>query len=134
MSDSSPVPLFQKVDSVQFYVPDIEAGVRYYRDMLGHEIIWRTESAVGFRLPDSEAEIVIQNVRDYQEIDLKVDSADAAAQRIQDAGGEIIVPPFDIQIGRAVVVEDPWGNRMTLLDSSKGSLITNADGNVIGVG
>ncbi|MCH7800182.1 MAG: VOC family protein [Chloroflexi bacterium] len=134
MSDSNPVPLFQNVDSVQFYVPDIEAGVRYYRDMLGHEIIWRTESAVGFRLPDSEAEIVIQNVRDYQEIDLKVDSADAAAQRIQDAGGEIIVPPFDIQIGRAVVVEDPWGNRMALLDSSKGSLITNADGNVIGVG
>ena len=134
MDETNAVPIFQKVDSVQFYVPDIEAGVRYYRDLLGHELIWRTESAVGFRMPDSEAEIVIQSVRDDQEIDLKVDSADDAARRIQDAGGEIVVPPFDIEIGRAVVVDDPWGNRMVLLDSTKGHLITDADGNVIGAG
>jgi predicted enzyme related to lactoylglutathione lyase len=134
MADSNPAPIFQKVDAVQFYVPDIEAGVRYYGDQLGHEVIWRTEEAVGFRMPDSEAEIVIQNVRDNQEIDLKVDSADDAAKRFHDAGGEVIVPPFDIPIGRATVVEDPWGNRMVLLDSSKGQLLTDADGNVIGVG
>ncbi len=42
------------------------------------------------------------------------------------------MPPFDIQIGRAVVVEDPWGNRFVLLDASKGLLVTDADGNVIG--
>ncbi len=134
MNEFIPDPLFQKVDAVQFYVPDIEAGIRYYRDMLGHEVIWRTESGVGFRMPGSEAEIVIQNEREFQEVDLKVESADAAALRIRDAGGKIIVPPFDIKIGRAVVVEDPWGNRIVLLDSSKGQLITDADGNVIGVG
>ena len=134
MEEIKPDPLFQKVDAMQFYVPDIEAGIRYYRDMLGHEVIWRTESGVGFRMPGTEAEIVIQNEREFQEVDLKVDSADAAALRIQSAGGKIIVPPFDIQIGRAVVVEDPWGNRIVLLDSSKGQLITDVDGNVIGVG
>ena len=106
MDDAKSVPLFQMVDAVQFYVPDIEAGVRYYGDILGHEIIRKTESAVGLRLSGSEAEIVIQNERDYQEIDLSVESANAAARRIEDAGGKIIVPPFDIQIGRAVVVED----------------------------
>ena len=100
---------------------------------MGHEIIRKTESAVGLRLSGSEAEIVIQNERDYQEIDLSVESANAAARRIEDAGGKIIVPPFDIQIGRAVVVEDPWGNRMVLLDSSKGHLVTDADGIVTGV-
>jgi len=123
MDDAKSVLLFQMVDAVQFYVPDIEAGVRYYGDLLGHEIIRKTESAVGLRMSDSEAEIVIQNERDYQGIDLSVESADAAARRIEDAGGKIIVPPFDIQIGRAVVVEDPWGNHMVLLDSRKGHLV-----------
>ena len=132
MDDAKSVLLFQMVDAVQFYVPDIEAGVRYYGDILGHEIIRKTESAVGLRLSGSEAEIVIQNERDYQEIDLSVESENAAARRIEDAGGKIIVPPFDIQIGRAVVVEGPWGNRMVLLDSSKGRLVTDADGIVTG--
>ena len=132
MDDAKSVQLSQMVDAVQFYVPDIEAGVRYYGDILGHEIIRKTESAVGLRLSGSEAEIVIQNERDYQEIDLSVESANAAARRIEDAGGKIIVPPFDIQIGRAVV-EDTWGNRMVLFDSSKGHLVTDADGIVTGV-
>ena len=132
MDDTKSATLFQMVDAVQFYVPDIEAGVRYYGDILGHEIIRKTESAVGLRLSGSEAEIVIQNERDYQEIDLSVESANAAARRIEDAGGKIIVPPFDIQIGRAVV-EDTWGNRMVLFDSSKGHLVTDADGIVTGV-
>ena len=132
MDDTKSATLFQMVDAVQFYVPDIEAGVRYYGDILGHEIIRKTESAVGLRLSGSETEIVIQNERDYQEIDLSVESANAAARRIEDAGGKIIVPPFDIQIGRAVV-EDTWGNRMVLFDSSKGHLVTDADGIVTGV-
>jgi hypothetical protein len=42
------------------------------------------------------------------------------------------VPPFDIQIGRAVVIQDPWGNRFVLLDTSKGLLVTDDDGYVVG--
>jgi hypothetical protein len=66
------------------------------------------------------------------EIDPRADSADAAATRIEAAGGRIVVPPFDIQIGRAVLVEDPWGNQPVLLDASKGLLVTDAEGNVTG--
>jgi glutamate/tyrosine decarboxylase-like PLP-dependent enzyme len=63
---------------------------------------------------------------------LTVDSADVAAGRVTEAGGSVVEPPFDIQIGRCVVVEDPWGNRLVLLDTSKGTLVTDAEGNVIG--
>jgi hypothetical protein len=49
-----------------------------------------------------------------------------------EAGGSIVVPPFDIQIGRCVVVADPWGNRLVLLDMSKGPLMADARGNVVG--
>lgn len=124
--------LIRKVDCVRLYVPDLEKGLAFYRDQLGHPLIWRTETAAGLRLPESDAELVLQTEEQRQEVDLLVDSADDAATRIEQAGGKVIVPPFDIQIGRCVVLEDPWGNPLVLLDTSKGLLKTDADGNVSG--
>jgi lactoylglutathione lyase len=132
MSRDSTKPLMRKFDCVRLYVPDLESGLAYYRDKLGHELIWQTEEAVGLRMPETDAEIVLHTAPAAPEIDLKVDSADIAATRIEAAGGKVVVPPFDIQIGRAVVVEDPWGNQVVLLDASKGLLVTDAEGRVIG--
>jgi predicted enzyme related to lactoylglutathione lyase len=124
--------LIRKVDCVRLYVPDLEAGLSFYRDRLGHTLIWRTETAAGLRLPESDAELVLQTEDQRQEVDLLVDSADEAAKLVEQAGGKVIVPPFDIQIGRCVVLEDPWGNPLVLLDANKGLLATDADGNVVG--
>ena len=126
------MPLIHKVDRVRLYVPDLEAGLAFYRDRLGHELIWRTATAAGLRLPETDTELVIQTEEQQQEIDFLVDSADAAAGLIEQSGGKVIIPPLDIQIGRCVVVEDPWGNLLVLLDASKGFLETDANGNVIG--
>jgi lactoylglutathione lyase len=124
--------LICKVDCIRLYVPNLEAGLSFYRDCLGHELIWRTKTAAGLRLPESEAEFVLQTEDQRQEVDLLVDSADEAARFIEQAGGKVIVPPFDIQIGRCVVIEDPWGNPLVLLDTSKGLLKTDVDGYVTG--
>ena len=88
--------------------------------------------AAGLKLPDTDAELVLQTEDQRQEVDFLVNSADEAAAQIERAGGKVIVPPFDIQIGRCVVVEDPWGNPLVLLDTSKGLLKTDVSGNVIG--
>ena len=128
----TPIAFLRKVDCVQLYVPDLEEGLSFYRDQLGHELIWRTNSAAGLRLPESDAELVLQTEEARQEVDFLVDSADEAAKFMAQVGGRVIVPPFDIQIGRCVVVEDPWGNPLVLLDTSKGLLKTNSEGNVIG--
>jgi lactoylglutathione lyase len=125
-------PLIRKVDCVQIHVPDLDAGLAFYRDQLGHQLVWRTERAVGLRLPDTDAEIVLQIERPGIEINLLVDSVDVAVTRIIAAGGTVVVPPFEIQIGRCVVVRDPWGTQLILLDVSKGLLATDADGNIIG--
>ena len=61
-----------------------------------------------------------------------MNSADKAAETFAQAGGRLIVPPFDIQIGRCTVVADPWGNTLVLLDMSKGRLITDQQGRVVG--
>lgn len=124
--------LLRKIDCVQLYVPDLEAGLSFYVDTLGHRLIWRTETAAGLRLPESNAELVLQTERQEQEVDFLVNSAEEAAAFIEDSGGKVLVPPFDIQIGRCVVVADPWGNPLVLLDTSKGLLKTDEKGNVTG--
>lgn len=125
-------PLFHMVDCVRLSVTSLEAGLTFYRDQLGLELIWRTPEAVGLRLPDDKTEIVLHTEPRAPEIDLKVASADDAAVQIVEAGGKVVVPPFDIQIGRCVVVRDPWGNELVLLDTTKGLLETDTEGNVIG--
>jgi predicted enzyme related to lactoylglutathione lyase len=83
-------------------------------------------------MPETEAEIVIQNEKKVQEIDFTVDSVDNAAHRIMGAGAKVIIPPFDIPIGRCAIYQDPWGNQLVILDSSKGLFATDSNGNVTG--
>ena len=125
-------PLIQKVDCIRLYVTSLEFGLAFYRDQLGLALIWRTEQAIGLRLPNDETEIVLHTEPQGPEIDLMVACADDAAVQIAEAGGKVVVPPFDIQIGRCVVIRDPWDNELVLLDATKGLLETDADGNVIG--
>ena len=63
-------PLIQKVDCIRLYVTSLEAGLTFYRDQLGLALIWRTEQAVGLRLPNDETEIVLHTEPQGIEIDL----------------------------------------------------------------
>jgi predicted enzyme related to lactoylglutathione lyase len=124
-------PLFRKVDCVQLSVPDLNEALEFYQRRLGHDLVWRSGDSAGLRMPDTDTEIVLQTVHSGMEINMLVDSADAAANRFVESGGKVLVPPFDIQIGRCVVVEDPWGNTLVLLDMSVGPLVTDENGNVV---
>jgi len=125
-------PLLQKVDCVMLYVPELEEAIAFYQHRLGHQLAWRSQDAAGLKMPGTDSEIVLQKGQNGTEIDFLVSSADEAAVEFEKAGGTIVVPPFDIQIGRCVVVKDPWGHQLVLLDISKGRLITDERGNVIG--
>ena len=125
-------PLFWKIDCYRLPVPDLEAALVFYREKLGHELIWRTDAAAGLRLPGDDHELVLQTERPGQETDLLVESVPAAVARFVAAGGRVIAEPFDIQIGKCAVVADPFGNVLVMLDMSKGRLITDSEGNVVG--
>ena len=125
--------LFRKIDCLQVPVPDIAAGLRFYRDKLGHALVWRSDTAAGLRLADSDSEIVLQTARPILEVNVLVRSADEAAETIAAAGGSVSVPPFDIPIGRCAVAHDPWGNRLVLLDCGNGVLLTDDEGRILGV-
>jgi predicted enzyme related to lactoylglutathione lyase len=128
-----PRGLLRKVDCVQLPVPELDGGLAFYRDRLGHELLWRSQTAAGLRLADSDSELVLQTQRRQPEVDFLVDSVDQAAAQLTRAGGTVLVGPADIPVGRVAVVADPFGNPLTILDLSKGRYLTDGDGNVTGV-
>jgi predicted enzyme related to lactoylglutathione lyase len=127
---TSSVPLFRSFDWYLIPVPDLEAGLAFYRDRLGHALVWRRPTAAGLRLRDTGAQIVLTTDLQFPETDFLVDSTETAVRTFVDAGGSIIRPPFDIPTGRCAVVRDPWGNCHIILDQSKGSYIVEPDGSV----
>jgi predicted enzyme related to lactoylglutathione lyase len=125
--------LLRNVDCVQIPVPDLDRGLTFYRDRLGHELLWRTATAAGLRLPGGETELVLTAAQPDPEVDFLVGSVESAVAEITAAGGTVVTPPFDIPVGRVAVVADPFGNRLCILDLSKGRYETDADGMVVGV-
>lgn len=59
MTEKHADALLQKVDCIRIAVADLEAGLAFYRDKLGLELIWRTERGVGLRLPGDETKVVL---------------------------------------------------------------------------
>jgi lactoylglutathione lyase len=116
-------PLFRAIDCLQVPVPDLDDAIGFYGDRLGHRLVWRTDAAAGFALPSQEgAELVVQVTRPEAETDLLVDDVRVAVTRWTSAGGMVEVPPFDIAVGRCAVVRDPFGNRLVILDMSRGPI------------
>jgi lactoylglutathione lyase len=125
-------PLFRKLDNLLLRVADLDLAISFYRDRLGHRVLWRSDEAVGFALPDRDTELVA-HLNIGPETDVLVDDVDEAFAAFLSAGGEAVQRPFDIAIGRCARVRDPFGNDLVLLDQSKGTLATDQEGRVIGV-
>jgi lactoylglutathione lyase len=125
--------LFEQIDCVELYVSDLDEGIKYYCDLLGLRLLWRTKTSVGLGMKDETSEIVLQTERKEVNIDLKVNSVDEAIRQILGSGGTVYHGPFDIPIGKCAVVGDTWNNKYVILDMSKGKYVTDENKNVIGV-
>lgn len=126
--------LLRKVDAVTVRVPDLDAGLAFYRVALGHELRWRNDEVgqAALALPESDTELVLTTQHGY-EPNWLVDSADDAAAQMIDAGCTLLAGPLDIPVGRVAVVLDPFGNALVLVDLSKGRYTTDEEGGVTGV-
>src|SRR5215218_1731311 len=126
--------LLRMVDAVTVPVPDLDQGLRFYRDRLGHELLWR-DDAIGqaaLRLAESATELVLSTSLNYAPTWL-VASVERATETFVAAGGRVLTEPARIAVGRVAVVTDPFGNPLVLLDLSAGRYVTDLEGNVIGV-
>jgi predicted enzyme related to lactoylglutathione lyase len=122
------------VDAVTVPVPDLDAGIACYGAALGHRLLWRDDALgqAGLALAEGGTEIVL-TTRLAHEPNWLVDDVADAGERFRAAGGEVVAGPVDVPVGRVVVVRDPFGNRLVLIDLSKGRYTTDADGTVTGV-
>lgn len=127
--------LLVAVDAVALAVPDLDEGLRVYRDRLGHQLLWRDDDTgqAGLKTGDGTSEIVL-TTRQSSAPNWLVRSVDEAAAAFVRAGGRVLSAPADIPVGRVAVVADPFGNTLVLVDLSKGTYTVDATGRVTGVG
>ena len=127
-------PVLRLVDAVTVPVPDLDRGLEFYRDHLGHELLWRNDELgqAGLRLPDSATELVLSTAREYAPNWL-VASVEDAVESVLAAGGAVLAGPTQIPVGRLAVVADPFANALVLLDLSAGRYATDEQGQVTGV-
>ena len=128
-------PILRDVDAVTVAVPDLDRGLAFYRDVLGHSLLWRNDAVgqAGLRLGGHSATEIVLTTCHVYEPNWKVGSVEAAAAVFAANGGRVVAGPFDIPIGRLVVVQDPFGNHLVLLDDHAGHYTTDANGTVTGV-
>ena len=123
--------------------PDPESAVDFYRGLFGWELedvmppgseakyfIGRLQggdvAAVG-SIPEAAPPIAMWNTYIW------VESADDAASKVRDAGGEVISEPFDVMdAGRMAVFTDPEGAAICVWQANehKGARIVNEHGSV----
>ena len=130
----SNTPILRAIDAVTVPVPDLDLGLAYYRDQLGHEVIWRNDDLgqVALRLPESSAELVLTIHQNY-EVNWLVDSVPQSVLAMVSAGGRVVVEESQIPVGRLAVVADPFGNHLVLIDLSAGTYVTDQDQQVVGI-
>ena len=126
--------LLRKVDAVTVRVPDLDVGLSFYAEILGHRLRWRDDALgqAGLELPDSDSELVLTTEHTY-EPNWLVDSVDEAIDTFGRNGGTVLAEPADIPVGRVAVVGDPFGNPLVVVELSKGTYTTDAAGHVTGV-
>ncbi|HSX00718.1 MAG TPA: VOC family protein [Candidatus Saccharimonas sp.] len=125
-------PLFKKADAIVMRVPSLEDGLAFYRDKLGHQLLWQHNTMAALAMSDSDTQIVLATELD-KETDILVESVDEAVAQIKSAGGSVLVEPEDIPVGRVAVVADPFGNQLTLIDLTKGHYQADASGRIIAI-
>jgi catechol 2,3-dioxygenase-like lactoylglutathione lyase family enzyme len=113
--------LLRRVDAVTVPVPDLDAGLAFYCERLGHRMKWRDDSvgAAGLALPDGDSELVLTTRHGY-EPNWLVEDVPSAIDELVAAGATSLAPIVDIPVGRVGVVQDPFGNVLVLVDLSKG--------------
>ena len=118
------------IDAVTVPVDDLDSGLRFYRDALGHTVLWRNDvlGQAGLRVGSGNAEIVLTTRQRY-EPNWLVSSIDTCIARFVAHGGRVVEEAAKIPVGRVAVVEDPFGNPLVIVELSKGS--NQPDGAVV---
>jgi predicted enzyme related to lactoylglutathione lyase len=110
-------PVLRSVDAITIPVPSLDEGLGFYRDRLGHRLLWRNDAAgqSGLALPDSSVELVL-STRQQMEPNWLVEDMDRALHDLVANGAHVAAKPSTIPMGTVAVVIDPFGNPLVLVE------------------
>lgn len=123
--------MLRRVDCVMFRVEDLDTAVAFYRDVAGLTPLWRDGDMVGLEFPDAPGtELVLHSNPAIPKVDVNYKVADVptAVSELIAHGCQLVAGPFPIAIGSCAVVVDPFGNPLTLVDTSAGLRANNLQG------
>jgi|HubBroStandDraft_6_1064221.scaffolds.fasta_scaffold752634_1 predicted enzyme related to lactoylglutathione lyase len=117
------VRLLRKIDCVMLHVDDLSSASEFYQRTLGLELLWSNEHSVSLGMPQTDAEIVLHDNPDIPRdcnVHYLVDDVSSAVIALAAAGWSVVVPAFEVHIGRCAILADSAGNKLNLLDITKG--------------
>jgi lactoylglutathione lyase len=123
--------MLRKIDCVMIRVDAVETAADYYENVFGLKPLWSGDGSIGLVFPETNAEIVLHNdpnIPSPLEVYYVVDDVVSAVHHYTGKGCEVLVPPFDITIGKCAVIKDPFGTRLGILDQTKGPRPNNLAG------
>ncbi|MDH5448546.1 MAG: VOC family protein [Candidatus Bathyarchaeota archaeon] len=114
---------FLKIDSIMFYVSDLEKSAKFYESVLGLKVGWtdKEERMIGFLFPESDSEIVIHNDPDLPNpsFSFMVRNVEKFCDKYEKRGYRIVKEPFEVRCGKFAVLADPDGNELPIIDLTK---------------
>jgi predicted enzyme related to lactoylglutathione lyase len=91
-------------------VDDVLAAEKFYTEVFGLKTLWHDSGNVGLGFPETDAEIVLHSSSEIPhrvEVHYLVDDVVSAVATYAEKGCQVLVPPFDVLIGKCAVIEDP---------------------------
>ena len=119
--------MLNKVACIMISVRDLAEAKDFYADVFGLKPIWEDQNRgqAGLLFPASETEIVLHTDPDRPgqvEVYYLVENVHAALEKYVDQGCKVLTEPFAMRMGQGAIVQDPFGNRLCILDMSKSAV------------
>ena len=112
-----------KIDNIMYRVKDLDKARIFYREILGLEQVWKDKERkmIGFKLAESDAEIVIHNDPNIPDFTFSflVESVEKFIEEKLDKGSILTFGPIRVRCGWYAILEDPDGNNIPIIDLSK---------------
>ena len=112
-----------KIDSIMFYVSDLEISATFYTNILGLRQVWadHEQGMIGFVFQESDSEIVIHNdvTLPNPSFSFLVSDVETFCNEYQKNGYRVAKEPFEVRCGKYAILIDPDGNELPIIDLTK---------------
>jgi catechol 2,3-dioxygenase-like lactoylglutathione lyase family enzyme len=108
-----------KIDNIMYRVKALVEGERFYTDVLGLQKVWedKERKMIGFKLADSDNEIVIHANSDLEDFEFSY-LVENVEEFIKEREGKVNVTfgPIGVRTGKYAMLQDPDGNNIPIID------------------